>query len=82
MRRILAFALSCAVVAASAAAYAADPPVGALTGTLARVARAGVVKLGYREDAARSRSCRRPVAGCSIDLCRGSSTRSRPSAQP
>jgi glutamate/aspartate transport system substrate-binding protein len=71
MRRILALALSCAVVAASAA-HAADSPLGALTGTLARVARAGVVKLGYREDAAPFSFVSKAgvPAGYSIDLCR------------
>jgi glutamate/aspartate transport system substrate-binding protein len=72
MRRILTLALACAVVAAATAAGAADPPLGPLTGTLARVARAGVVKLGYREDAAPFSFVSKAgvPAGYSIDLCR------------
>jgi glutamate/aspartate transport system substrate-binding protein len=72
MRRVLVLALSCAVLAAAAPARAADPPPGALTGTLARVARAGIVKLGYREDAAPFSFVSKAgvPAGYSIDLCR------------
>jgi glutamate/aspartate transport system substrate-binding protein len=72
MCRILAFALSCLVLATAAAARAADPPLGALTGTLARIAHTGVVKLGYREDAAPFSFVSKAgvPAGYSIDLCR------------
>ncbi|MDH4180535.1 MAG: amino acid ABC transporter substrate-binding protein [Betaproteobacteria bacterium] len=72
MRRVLVLALSCAALAAAAPARGADPPPGALTGTLARVARAGIVKLGYREDAAPFSFVSKAgvPAGYSIDLCR------------
>ncbi len=76
MRRPLALLALAAVVAgacpAPAAAWLDEAPARALTGTLADVARSGVVRLGYRDDAAPFSFVTRAgvPAGYSIDLCR------------
>lgn len=66
--------LACAMGALGAVPAAAldDPAAAALTGVLARIARAGVVRVGYREDAAPFAFVSRAgvPAGYTVDLCR------------
>ena len=65
---------ACLALAAWAVPTAAvdEPAPGTLTGTLARIARSGVVRLGYREDVAPFAFVSRAgvPSGYSIDLCR------------
>jgi glutamate/aspartate transport system substrate-binding protein len=71
----IAATLAIAFVAGASPVHAQDdrfPPPEVLTGTLARIAQSGTVRLGYRDDAAPFSFVSKAgeVHGYSIDLCR------------